>query len=139
MEETSHPPEDWEIEIHAHDSSAGRVLSLVGELDAHTMGALEGMLSAHEPSANSPLVLDLTRIRFMDATAARRLGQLWRERNPDGRPQLLLRGAGRRIQRVFALVRAEDALESAQPPRPSRSLGFSSPRLGPGGGRLAFP
>ncbi len=139
MEETSQPPEDWEIEIHAHDSGAGRVLDLVGELDAHTMGALEGMLSAQEPSENSPLVLDLTRIRFMDAAAARRLGQLWRERNPDGRPRLLLRGAGRRIQRVFALVRAEEALEGSSIPRPSRPFGLSSPRLGPGGGRPAFP
>ncbi|MGI5844812.1 MAG: STAS domain-containing protein [Candidatus Xenobium sp.] len=127
MEETNHPPEDWEIEIHAYDSGNGRVLSLVGELDAHTMGALEGMLSAQESSATSPLVLDLTRIRFMDAAAARRLGQIWHERNPDGCPRLLLRGAGRRIQRVFFLVRAEEVLEPHPSFLNSNPLDLSTP------------
>lgn len=139
MEEPCTPPEDWEIEIHAHDSGAGRVLSLVGELDAHTMGALEGMLSAQELPGSAPLVLDLSRVRFMDAVAARRLGQLWRERNPDGHPRLLLRGAGRRIQRVFSVVRAEEALEGTPGSRPLRAPGFPPSRLGPGGGRLALP
>lgn len=100
---------DWSFEIRWRSAEEGRYLEIVGELDAHTLDGLLGMLGPLDGAA--PVQLDLSRLRFADAAAALELGRL----RLGGKVRLT--GASSRLRRVFALLGLEHALEEPAPRR----------------------
>lgn len=98
----------WDFEIRW---VRGGWLQVSGELDAHAIEALEGMLRPRIGEVGPPLRVDLSRLRFVDLMAARTLARIWLAWSQGGQPRLLLVGAPARVRRVFALLGLEYVLE----------------------------
>lgn len=101
--------EAWDFEIYWANRE-GRRLVVTGELDAHTVEALVGMLRPAAAEGRA-LEVDLARLRFVDGSAARALARLWQAWN--GRLRLV--GVSDRVRRVFRLLELESVLAPAEP------------------------
>jgi anti-anti-sigma factor len=100
------PPEYVQVELDPTVSPApGRATFIVsGELD---MGNVDRLLRAVEPVAvrGAHLLLDLSRLEFMDCSGIRALTEILTAIGPDGR--LLLREPTMAVRRVLELVGAD--------------------------------
>jgi anti-anti-sigma factor len=100
------PPEYVQVELDpAAPTAPGRATFIVsGELD---MGNVDRLLRAVGPVAvpGAHLVLDLSRLEFMDCSGVRALTEILTAIGPDGR--LLLREPTMAVRRMLELVGAE--------------------------------
>ena len=89
----------------------GRVhVSLRGELDLSTVGKVQDELRRAEASAPALLVLDLSKLTFLDSTGLRCLVTADERAREEGRRLVIVRGP-EPVQRVFSITRLEERLD----------------------------
>ena len=97
-----------EIETEVTDGLAR--IALKGELDLSTVNKVEEELESLEASGASLIVLDLSRLSFLDSTGLRCLVTADQRAKEAGRRLVLVRGPDA-VQRVFTITRLEERLE----------------------------
>jgi anti-sigma B factor antagonist len=96
-------PPPGRLQISSDSQSDATVVTLAGELDIASAPSFERALDALLPAdARRRLVIDLSRLDFMDSTGLRAL-LLARQRAEANDAELLLRPGPRQVQRVFEL------------------------------------
>jgi anti-sigma B factor antagonist len=97
-----------EIETEVTDGLAH--VALKGELDLSTVNKVEEELASLEASGADLIVLDLSRLSFLDSTGLRCLVTADQRAKEAGRRLVLVRGPDA-VQRVFTITRLEERLE----------------------------
>ena len=95
--------------VRRQDGSGGVTLSLIGELDLHTVELLEGEL-LRTREASPPGVIDLSELRFLDLIGLR---ALLRAVEGDGAGRVRLIGASGIVKRLIELAHTIDAKPDA--------------------------
>jgi anti-anti-sigma factor len=85
-------------------------LALRGELDLSSVTKVEDELKRVEADGPGVIVLDLSRLTFLDSTGLRCLVTADQRARESGRRLVLVRGPDP-VQRVFAITRLEERLE----------------------------
>ncbi len=85
-------------------------VALRGELDLSTVNKVEEELQALEADGAPLIVLDLSRLSFLDSTGLRCLVTADQRAREAGRRLVLVRGPDA-VQRVFTITRLEERLE----------------------------
>ena len=85
-------------------------LALKGELDLSTVGKVQEELRRVEASGPPVLVLDLSKLTFLDSTGLRCLVTADERGREAGRRVVIVRGPDP-VQRVFAITRLEERLD----------------------------
>ena len=85
-------------------------VALRGELDLSTVGKVQDELARIEKSSPQTVVLDLSKLSFLDSTGLRCLVTADERARQAGRRVVLVRGPDP-VQRVFTITRLEDRLE----------------------------
>jgi anti-anti-sigma factor len=67
------------VSVEHHADASRPTVALVGEIDLSNVDALAGSLRATVPNTAAGLVLDLTRVTYLDSTGIRLLFELARE------------------------------------------------------------
>jgi anti-anti-sigma factor len=97
-----------EIETEARNGLVH--VALRGELDLSTVSKVEDELKVAEAESPGVIVLDLSRLSFLDSTGLRCLVTADQRAREDGRRLVLVRGPDP-VQRVFAITRLDERLE----------------------------
>ena len=97
----------FELTIEQRDQAVH--VSLIGELDISTATRLEDDLRRVEAERPELIVLDLTRLSFMDSTGLRLLITADSRAREDGRRLAIVRGNDM-VQRVMRLTRLDERL-----------------------------
>jgi anti-sigma B factor antagonist len=97
-----------EIETEVDDGLAR--VALKGELDLSTVNKVEEELESLEAGGAKLIVLDLSRLTFLDSTGLRCLVTADQRARDAGRRLVLVRGPDA-VQRVFTITRLEERLE----------------------------
>jgi anti-sigma B factor antagonist len=97
-----------EVESQVRDGLAHVVLR--GELDLSTVGKVQEALAQVEADAPQTVVLDLSKLTFLDSTGLRCVVTADDHAKEHGRRFVIVRGPDA-VQRVFAITRLEDRLE----------------------------
>lgn len=97
-----------EVEIEERDGLVHIVLR--GELDLSTVGKVQDALHQVESTAPPVILLDLSKLTFLDSTGLRCLVTADQRARETGRRLVLVRGPDA-VQRVFAITRLEERLE----------------------------
>lgn len=93
------------------DDEAGRVtVALRGELDLSTVGKVQDELRRVEAAEPSVVVLDLSKLTFLDSTGLRCVVTADERLREQGRRLVIVRGPDA-VQRVFSITRLEERLE----------------------------
>jgi anti-anti-sigma factor len=90
-------------------------VTLLGELDISTAPRLEETLRRAEAAAPALLILDLSRLDFMDSTGLRLLIGADARSREAGRRLVLVRG-NEMVQRVLRVTRLDERLEIVSDP-----------------------
>jgi anti-anti-sigma factor len=90
-------------------------VTLLGELDISTANRLEDDLRRVEASSPRVLLLDLSKLDFMDSTGLRLLIGADARARQDGRRLVLIRG-NEMVQRVLRVTRLDERLEIVSDP-----------------------
>ena len=98
------------LEVHTEDRDGFVHLTLRGELDLSTVGKVQEELRRVEASAPALLVLDLSKLTFLDSTGLRCLVTADERARDEGRRVVIVRGPDP-VQRVFSITRLEERLE----------------------------
>lgn len=98
------------LEVATDDRDGPVHVALSGELDLSTVGMVQEELRRVESSSPALLVLDLSKLTFLDSTGLRCLVSADQRAREEGRRLVLVRGP-ERVQRVFAITRLEERLE----------------------------
>jgi anti-sigma B factor antagonist len=85
-------------------------IALRGELDLSTVAKVQDALQRTEAEAPPVIVLDLSKLTFLDSTGLRCLVTADQRARERGRRLVLVRGPDA-VQRVFAITRLEERLE----------------------------
>jgi anti-anti-sigma factor len=85
-------------------------VALRGELDLSSAGKLQDELKRVEAEAPPVLVLDLSKLVFLDSTGLRCLVTADERARAQGRRMVIVRGPDP-VQRVFSITRLEERLE----------------------------
>ncbi len=85
-------------------------IALKGELDLSSASKLQEELRRAEASAPPVIVLDLSKLVFLDSTGLRCLVTADERAKGDGRRVVIVRGPDP-VQRVFSITRLEERLE----------------------------
>jgi anti-anti-sigma factor len=85
-------------------------IGLRGELDLSSAGKLQDELKRVEAAAPPVLVLDLSKLVFLDSTGLRCLVTADERARAQGRRVVIVRGPDP-VQRVFSITRLEERLE----------------------------
>jgi anti-anti-sigma factor len=101
------------LDVHTEDRGGRVHVMLRGELDLSTVGKVQDELSRIEASSPPVLVLDLSKLTFLDSTGLRCLVTADERARGDGRRVVLVRGP-EPVQRVFSITRLEERLEMVQ-------------------------
>jgi anti-sigma B factor antagonist len=107
-------PAPASLEVRRVDHMLGVVLSLRGELDLATVSLLQERLDRAGPG-KAAIVIDLSRLRFIDSCGLHLLVRAERELRDSGVQLVLVRGP-RAVQRVFALTRLDSHFEFCDSP-----------------------
>jgi anti-sigma B factor antagonist len=95
-------PAPASLEVRRADHMLGVVLTLRGELDVATVSLLQEGLD-HAVRGKAAMVIDLSRLRFIDSSGLHLLVRAERRLRDSGVQLVLVRGP-RAVQRVFALT-----------------------------------
>jgi anti-sigma B factor antagonist len=103
----------FEVTIEERDGAV--YVTLLGELDISTAGPLEDNLQRIEADEPRLLVIDLSRLDFMDSTGLRILISADQRARADGRRCVLIRGNDI-VQRVLRLTGLDERLDIVDEP-----------------------
>ena len=85
-------------------------MALVGELDLSSVPKVQEELRRVEADAPATLVVDLSKLTFLDSTGLRCIVTADERARNEGRRVVIVRGPDA-VQRVFAITRLEERLE----------------------------
>ena len=98
------------LELDTEDRDGLVHIALRGELDLSTVSKVDDELESVEAKEPSVLVLDLSKLSFLDSTGLRCLVTADQRAKDAGRRLVLVRGPAP-VQRVFTITRLEERLE----------------------------
>jgi anti-sigma B factor antagonist len=98
------------LDVQTEDRNGQIHIVLRGELDLSTVGKVQDELRRVEKSAPDLVVVDLSRLTFLDSTGLRCLVTADERARDEGRRVVIVRGP-EAVQRVFSITRLEERLE----------------------------
>jgi anti-anti-sigma factor len=98
------------LDVETEDRDGLVRVALKGELDLSTVGKVQEELNRVEAGSPSVLVLDLSKLTFLDSTGLRCLVTADQRARDQNRRLVIVRGP-EAVQRVFTITRLEDHLE----------------------------
>jgi anti-sigma B factor antagonist len=98
------------LDVQSEDRNGLVHVALKGELDLSTVGKVQDELSRVESSSPPVVVLDLSKLTFLDSTGLRCLVTADERAREAGRRVVIVRGP-EAVQRVFSITRLEERLE----------------------------
>ena len=98
------------VEVMSEDRDGLVHVALVGELDLSTVAKVQEELRRVEASSPATLVVDLSKLTFLDSTGLRCIVTADERARAEGRRIVIVRGPDA-VQRVFAITRLEERLE----------------------------
>ena len=98
------------LEVTTEDRNGLVHVTLVGELDLSTVAKVQEELRRIEADSPPTLVVDLSKLTFLDSTGLRCIVTADERAREDGRRIVIVRGPDP-VQRVFAITRLEERLE----------------------------
>jgi anti-anti-sigma factor len=98
------------LEVRTEDRNGLVHVALVGELDLSTVAKVQEELRRVEAGAPATLVMDLSKLTFLDSTGLRCIITADERARGEGRRVVIVRGPDP-VQRVFAITRLEERLE----------------------------
>ena len=98
------------LDVTTEDRNGLVHLALVGELDLSTVAKVQEALRSIEASSPATLVVDLSKLSFLDSTGLRCIVTADERARQEGRRIVIVRGPDA-VQRVFAITRLDDRLE----------------------------
>lgn len=103
------------LDVQSEDRDGLVHVALRGELDLSTVGKVQDELSRVEASSPPIVVLDLSKLTFLDSTGLRCLITADERARDAGRRVVIVRGP-EAVQRVFSITRLDDRLEIVDDP-----------------------
>jgi anti-anti-sigma factor len=98
------------LDVRTEDRNGLVHVALVGELDLSTVAKVQEELRRVEAAAPATLVVDLSKLSFLDSTGLRCIVTADERARAEGRRIVIVRGPDA-VQRVFAITRLDDRLE----------------------------
>ena len=98
------------LDVRTEDRNGLVHVALVGELDLSTVAKVQEELRRVEATSPPTLVVDLSKLTFLDSTGLRCIVTADERARAEGRRIVIVRGPDA-VQRVFAITRLEDRLE----------------------------
>jgi anti-sigma B factor antagonist len=98
------------LDVRTEDRDGLVHVALVGELDLSTVAKVQEELRRVEATSPPTLVVDLSKLTFLDSTGLRCIVTADERARAEGRRIVIVRGPDA-VQRVFAITRLEDRLE----------------------------
>jgi anti-anti-sigma factor len=98
------------LEVRTDDRNGLVHVALVGELDLSTVTKVQEELRKIEATSPPTLVMDLSKLTFLDSTGLRCIITADERAREEGRRVVIVRGPDP-VQRVFAITRLEERLE----------------------------
>jgi anti-anti-sigma factor len=98
------------LDVQSEDRNGLVHVALRGELDLSTVGKVQDELQRVEASSPRVVVVDLSKLTFLDSTGLRCLVTADERARDAGRRVVIVRGP-EAVQRVFSITRLEDRLE----------------------------
>ena len=98
------------LDVTTEDRNGLVHLALVGELDLSTVAKVQEELRRIEAGSPATLVVDLSKLSFLDSTGLRCIVTADERARQEGRRIVIVRGPDA-VQRVFAITRLDDRLE----------------------------
>jgi anti-sigma B factor antagonist len=98
------------LDVRTEDRNGLVHMALVGELDLSSVAKVQEELRRLEEGLPETLVVDLSRLTFLDSTGLRCIVTADERAREQGRRMVLVRGPDA-VQRVFAITRLDDRLE----------------------------
>jgi anti-anti-sigma factor len=98
------------LEVKTEDRNGLVHVALMGELDLSTVAKVQEELRKVEADAPPTVVVDLSKLTFLDSTGLRCIVTADERARDEGRRVVIVRGPDP-VQRVFAITRLEERLE----------------------------
>ena len=98
------------LDVRSEDRDGLVHMALVGELDLSSVAKVQEELRRIEADAPATLVVDLSKLTFLDSTGLRCIVTADERAREQGRRIVIVRGPDA-VQRVFAITRLEERLE----------------------------
>ena len=98
------------LDVMSEDRDGLVHVALVGELDLSTVAKVQEELRRVEAASPATLVVDLSKLTFLDSTGLRCIVTADERARAEGRRIVIVRGPDP-VQRVFAITRLEERLE----------------------------
>jgi anti-sigma B factor antagonist len=98
------------LDVMTEDRDGLVHVALVGELDLSTVAKVQEELRRVEASSPPTLVVDLSKLSFLDSTGLRCIVTADERARSEGRRIVIVRGP-EAVQRVFAITRLDDRLD----------------------------
>ena len=98
------------LDVRTEDRDGLVHMALVGELDLSSVAKVQEELRRIEAGSPPTLVLDLSKLSFLDSTGLRCIVTADERAREAGRRIVIVRGPDA-VQRVFAITRLEERLE----------------------------
>jgi anti-sigma B factor antagonist len=103
------------LQVQSEDRDGLVHVALRGELDLSTVGKVQDELRRVEAASPPVVVLDLSKLTFLDSTGLRCLVTADERARDAGRRIVIVRGPDA-VQRVFSITRLEERLEMVDDP-----------------------
>ena len=98
------------LDVSSEDRNGLVHVALAGELDLSTVAKVQEELRRVEANAPATVVVDLSKLTFLDSTGLRCIVTADERARAEGRRLAIVRGPDA-VQRVFAITRLEERLE----------------------------
>ena len=98
------------LDVRTEDRDGLVHMALVGELDLSSVAKVQEELRRIEAGSPRTVVVDLSKLTFLDSTGLRCIVTADERAREDGRRIVIVRGPDA-VQRVFAITRLEERLE----------------------------
>jgi anti-sigma B factor antagonist len=98
------------LDVSTEDRNGSVHVALVGELDLSTVAKVQEELKRVEAASPATVVVDLSKLTFLDSTGLRCIVTADERARAEGRRMVVVRGPDA-VQRVFAITRLDDRLE----------------------------
>jgi anti-sigma B factor antagonist len=98
------------LDVRTEDRDGLVHMALMGELDLSSVAKVQEELRRIETNAPATLVVDLSKLTFLDSTGLRCIVTADERAREQGRRIVIVRGPDA-VQRVFAITRLEERLE----------------------------
>ena len=98
------------LDVSSEDRNGLVHVALAGELDLSTVAKVQEELRRVEANAPATVVVDLSKLTFLDSTGLRCIVTADERARAEGRRIVIVRGPDA-VQRVFTITRLDDRLE----------------------------